>query len=242
MYQPRTYRHWVQGQGLVSFRVVVKETDLFIRASSDLKIESCNLVSKYRRILEEYIDRHPSFATSLEPLTVTDDAPVIVREMAIASTEVGVGPIAAVAGAIAQFVGEELISHSPEVIIENGGDIYMKSLKDRTVAIYAGRSPLSGKMGLEIKVADTPLSICTSSGTVGHSFSLGKADAVVVVSKSAALADTAATAIGNKIIQPDDIQAGIESAKRIKDLLGVVIIKDDNIGIWGNLTICETSE
>lgn len=240
MYQPRTYRHWVQGQGLVSFHVVVKETDLYIRASSDLKIEARNLVLKYRRILEKYIERHPSFATSLEPLTVDEDAPAIIGEMANASAKVDVGPMAAVAGAIAQFVGEELLSHSSEVIIENGGDIYLKSLKDRTVAIYAGGSPLSGKIGLEIKAAETPLSICTSSGTVGHSLSLGKADAVVVASKSATLADAAATAIGNIIIRPDDIAAGIEFAKHIEGLLGVVIIKDDKIGIWGNLTIFRT--
>lgn len=241
MYQPRTYRHWVQGQGLVSFHVVVKETDLYIRASSDLKIEEArNLVLKYRRILEEYIERHPSFATSLEPLTVDEDAPAIIGEMANASAKVDVGPMAAVAGAIAQFVGEELLSHSSEVIIENGGDIYLKSLKDRTVAIYAGGSPLSGKIGLEIKAAETPLSICTSSGTLGHSLSLGKADAVVVASKSATLADAAATAIGNIIIRPDDIAAGIEFAKHIEGLLGVVIIKDDKIGIWGNLTIFRT--
>ena len=241
MYQPRTYRHWVQGQGLVSFHVVVKETDLYIRASSDLKIEEArNLVLKYRRILEEYIERHPSFATSLEPLTIDEDAPAIIGEMANASAKVDVGPMAAVAGAIAQFVGEELLSHSSEVIIENGGDIYLKSLKDRTVAIYAGGSPLSGKIGLEIKAAETPLSICTSSGTVGHSLSLGKADAVVVASKSATLADAAATAIGNIIIRPDDIAAGIEFAKHIEGLLGVVIIKDDKIGIWGNLTIFRT--
>jgi hypothetical protein len=240
MYQPRTYRHWVQGQGLVSFHVVVKETDLYIRASSDLKIEARNLVLKYRRILEEYINKHPSFATSLEPLTIAEDAPDIIVEMANASAKVDVGPMAAVAGAIAQFVGEELLSYSSEVIIENGGDIYLKSLEDKTVAIYAGGSPLSGKIGLEIKAAETPLSICTSSGTVGHSLSLGKADAVVVASKSATLADAAATAIGNIIIHPDDIPAGIEFAKRINGLSGVVIIKDDKIGIWGNLTIFRT--
>jgi len=240
MYQPRTYRHWVQGQGLVSFHVVIKETDLYIRVSSGLKIEARNLVLKYRRILEKYINKHPLFATSLKPITIAEDAPAIIREMATAAAKVDVGPMAAVAGAIAQFVGEELILHSPEVVIENGGDIYLKSLKDRTVAIYAGSSPLSGKIGLEIKAAETPLSICTSSGTVGHSLSLGKADAVVIASKSATLADAAATAICNIIIQPEDIQAGIEFAKHIEGLLGVVIIKDDKIGIWGNITIFRT--
>lgn len=237
MYQPRTYRHWVKGQGLVSFHVVVKETDLYIRASSNLENEAHNLVMKYRHILEGYIDQHPIFATSLKPITVAEDAPTIIKEMSIAAARVGVGPMAAVAGAIAQSIGEELLLYSPEIIIENGGDIYLKGLKDRTVAIYAGDSPLSGKIGLEIKAAETPLSICTSSGTVGHSFSLGKADAVVVASRSAALADAAATAICNMIIQPEDIQTGINFTSQIDDLLGVVIIKDDKIGIWGNLTI-----
>lgn len=240
MYQPRTYRHWIQEQGLASFHVVVKETDLYIRASSNLKIKARNLVLKYRRILEKYINQHPLFATSLKPVTVAEDAPAIIREMATSAGQVNVGPMAAVAGAMAQFVGEGLLPDSSEVIIENGGDIYIKSLKDRTIAIYAGKSPLSGKIGLEIKASETPLAICTSSGTVGHSLSLGKADAVVVVAESATLADAAATAIGNIIIQPDDIQSGIEFAKRIEGLLGVVIIKNDKIGIWGNLTISHT--
>ena len=239
MYQPRTYRHWVQGQGLVSFNVVVKETDLYIRASSDLKSIARKLVLKYRNILEAYIKQQPSFATSLVPLPVAEDAPHIIEEMAAATSRVGVGPMASVAGAIAQFVGEELLEYSQELIIENGGDIYLKSLSQRTVGIYAGKSPLSGKIGLEIKAEETPLAVCTSSGTVGHSLSFGNADAVVAVSKSAILADAAATAIGNIIHQPDDIQAGIDFAKNTKGLLGAIIIKDDKIGIWGKLTMCQ---
>ncbi len=242
MYQSRSYRHWVQGQGLVSFNVVVKETDLFIRAASDLTDKARLSVLKYRALIEGYINRHPSFATSLEPLPVAKNAPAIITQMAAAAAKAGVGPMASVAGAIAQFVAEELLAYSPEVIIENGGDIYLKSLIDRNVAIYAGKSPLSGKTGLQIKAAETPLAVCTSSGTVGHSLSFGRADAVVAVSKSATLADAAATAIGNIIRQPDDIPAGIELAKGINGLLGVVIIIDDKIGVWGELTMCQMNE
>jgi hypothetical protein len=241
MYQPRTYRHWVQGQGLVSFNVVVKETDLYIRASSDLKSIARKLVLKYRNILEAYIKQQSSFATSLVSLPVAEDAPRIIKEMAAATSKVGVGPMASIAGAIAQFVGEELLEYSQELIIENGGDIYLKSLSQRTVGIYAGKSPLSGKIGLEIKAEETPLAVCTSSGTVGHSLSFGKADAVVAVSKSAILADAAATAIGNIIHQPNDIQAGIDFASNTEGLLGAVIIIDDKIGIWGKLTMCQMS-
>jgi ApbE superfamily uncharacterized protein (UPF0280 family) len=106
------------------------------------------------------------------------------------------------------------------------------------IGIYAGNSPLSGKIGLEVKGKDTPLAVCTSSGTVGHSLSLGRADAVVVVAKSATLADAAATAIGNIIHQHDDIPAGITFAQNTEGLLGVIIIIDDKIGIWGKLKIC----
>jgi len=241
VYQPRTYRHWVKDKDLVSFNVVVKETDLYIRATTNLKRKALRLVVKYRDALERYIERHPSFLTSLEPIAVGDDAPHIVTEMAEAATKAGVGPMASVAGAIAEFVGSQLLAFSPEIIIENGGDIYLRSLKKRLIGIYAGKSPLTGKLGLEIDRQDTPMGICTSSGTVGHSLSFGKADAVVVLSQSATLADAAATAIGNLIIQPSDIPGGIEFAQSIDGLKGVVIIKDDKVGLWGEVKIRQTS-
>ena len=239
MYEPRTYRHWVRSQDLVPFNVVVKETDLHIQALTNLKRKALNLVVKYRNILERYAQRHPSFLISLEPLTVADDAPRIVKSMADSANKVGVGPMASVAGAIAEFVGYGLLDYSPEIIVENGGDIFLKSSKPRQVGIYAGKSPLTGKIGLEINGADTPLGICSSSGTVGHSLSYGKADAVIALSRSAALADAAATAIGNLIIDSSDIPAGIEFAQGIDDLLGVVIIKDDNMGLWGEVKIAQ---
>jgi hypothetical protein len=150
--------------------------------------------------------------------------------------------MAAVAGAIAEFVGKELLEASPEVIVENGGDIFLQSQKDRTIGIYAGQSPLTGRAGLDIKGKDTPLGVCTSSGTVGPSLSLGKADAVIALSKSTALADAAATAIGNIIKNADDIPRGIERAISIKGLSGVIIIKDDKIGFWGKVEIRPISE
>jgi len=239
MYEPRTYRHWVKGKDLISFNIVVKETDLYIRASTNLKRKTHKLVLKYRDTLERYIERHPSFLTSLEPLSIDENAPRIVKSMSEAAGRVGIGPMASVAGAMAEFVGNELSAFSNEIIVENGGDIYLKSLGERLVGIYAGKSPLTGKIGLEIKGEDTPLGICTSSGTVGHSLSYGKADAVIVLSKSAALADAAATAIGNLIVQPGDITRGIEFAKGIDGLKGVIIIEGNNIGLWGEVKICQ---
>jgi len=219
----------------------VKETDLHIQARTNLKRKALNLVLKYRNILERYIERHPLFLTSLEPIAIADDAPRIVKSMSESASKVGVGPMASVAGAIAEFVGYELLDFSPEIIVENGGDIFLKSSKQKQVGIYAGKSPLTGKIGLEINEVDTPLGICSSSGTVGHSLSYGKADAVIVLSRSATLADAAATAIGNLIMDSGDIPVGIEFAQGIGELLGVVIIKDDNMGLWGEVKISRTT-
>jgi ApbE superfamily uncharacterized protein (UPF0280 family) len=160
--------------------------------------------------------------------------------MAEAARAAHVGPMAAVAGAIAEAVGNDLLLYSPEVIVENGGDIYMKSLQQRHVGIYAGSSPFTGKIALKISPEDTPLGICTSSGTVGHSLSLGVADAVIVLAPSTALADALATAIGNRIKKSEDIDTEIKKARETEGITGLVIIKDDRIGFWGTISLVST--
>jgi hypothetical protein len=168
---------------------------------------------------------------------VDEDAPDIVRDMAQAARVAGVGPMAAVAGAIAEVVGKDLLVYTPEVIVENGGDIFMKVSQTSLIGVYAGESPFTGKIALEINPEETPLGICTSSGTVGHSLSLGSADAVIVLSHSTSLADAAATAIGNKVIAADDINVLIEQVKAMPGLVGVVIIKGDRMGMWGKVKL-----
>jgi uncharacterized protein len=240
VYQPRTYRNWVKQEDLVSFSVIVEETDCFFSAGRNLETKARRMILKYRSMLKKYISSHPLFLTTLEPVIVEPDAPLIVKAMARDGEKSGVGPMAAVAGAIAHFVGEELSRFSPDLIIENGGDIYLRSTRERKIGIYAGKSSLSGKIGLEIAAKDTPLGISTSSGTVGHSLSFGKADAVVVLAETAVLSDAAATAIGNLIITSEDIPSGIEKARSIPGLRGILIIKDENMGVWGNVKVCHT--
>jgi ApbE superfamily uncharacterized protein (UPF0280 family) len=237
MYQPRTYRRWIKDDGLVSFIVTVKETDLYIRAASNLAEEAIEAINKYRVPLEKYIQSHPLFLHSLEPFAVEEDAPQIVRDMAQAAGIAGVGPMAAVAGAIAEVVGRNLLVYSPEVIVENGGDIFMKVAQTSLIGVYAGESPFTGKIALEVSPEETPLGICTSSGTVGHSLSLGAADAVIVLSHSASLADAVATAVGNKVMAAGDIDTVIEQVKYMRGLVGVVIIKGDRMGMWGDVKL-----
>jgi hypothetical protein len=235
MFQPRFYRHWVKDDDLIHFTAVVKETDLYIRAQHNLKRKALKAILKYRTTLEKYIEQHPDFLTTFKPIPVNDEAPYIVKVMAEAAEKTGVGPMAAVAGAIAECVGKELLAFSPEVIIENCGDIFLRSSKRRSVGIYAGLSPVSGQIALEIDPEETPLGISTSSGTVGHSFSSGKADVVTALARSAALADAAATAIGNLVVNDEDIPQAIKFAQGIEGLKGVVIIKGKQIGVWGEV-------
>jgi hypothetical protein len=237
MYEKRTYRNLVKTNDLVKFEVIVKETDLLLRAERDLSNETRESVLKYRHQLETYIETNPEFQRSLIPLKDDPYAPEIVREMIRTTQLAQVGPMAAVAGAMAEFVSKDLLPISKEVIVENGGDIYLATSRERTIGIFAGNSPLSLKVGVVISPKDSPLGVCTSSGTVGPSLSFGKADAVCILSKSGALADAAATSVGNIVKEKKDIELGLERGKEIEGVSGVLIIVGEKMGVWGNVKL-----
>ena len=237
MYEERTYRNVVKTDDLVKFEVIVKETDLLVRAKKDLSDETRESVLKYRYQLENYIQKNPEFQRSLIPLKNDSYAPEIVQEMIRTSQLAQVGPMAAVAGAMAESVSKDLLKLSKEVIIENGGDIYLASTQQRVIAVYAGDSPFSLKIGIVVEPEETPLGVCTSSGTVGPSLSFGRTDAVCILSRSAALADAAATAVGNVVKEKQDIELGLERGREIKGVLGMLIIVGEKMGLWGNIKL-----
>lgn len=232
----RYYRHRVQTR-LTPARVVVQETDLSIYADGDVADLSKEAVIRQRGFVENYIRRYPDFVDSLEPWTGDNLAPRIVRQMIDAGQKAQVGPMASVAGAIAEAVGHGIRPATDQLIIENGGDVYADTTRDIRVAIYAARSPLSLKLGVLINAAQMPIAVCTSSGTVGHSFSRGRADAACVISGSCALADAAATAIGNRVATAADINAAIQWGKGIDGVLGIVVIMGKQMGVWGRVEL-----
>lgn len=237
MYSKRKYRDLFKGINLEFFQVCVGETDLMIGAGKNLEREALSAVRKYRAQIEKYIEEHPDFKASLVPVPASADAPYIVAEMCTAGYAAGVGPMASVAGALAQMVGEELLKQTDEIIVENGGDIYIKTNSIRRTGIFAGNSPLSGKVSIEIFPEDTPLGICTSSGTVGPSVSFGKADAAVITAKSAFLSDAAATALGNLVKSEADIVSALEIALSIQGVEGALVIIGDKMGVMGNIKL-----
>ena len=236
-YQRRFYRDWVKAKDLHLLHIMAKETDLQILTNKPVETSFIEeRIRAYRWDIENYINRDRRFLTALKPLTVELTAPEIVREMSAQTKKANVGPMASVAGAIAQFLGSDLLKKGyKEVIIENGGDIFLKTRKVRAIGIYAGRSRLLSKLRLQIRPKDTPLGICTSSGTIGHSFSFGNADSVVILSRNALLADAVATATANLVQSKADLQRAIDFARSVKGIIGAVIIFRNNLISWGRV-------
>lgn len=218
-------------------RVTVQETDLIVYTDGLSAEEVKNAVVIQRGYLENYIRRFPAFARTLEPWREDSLAPPIVQDMIRAGRRAGVGPMAAVAGAIAERVGTDLLRHAHEIIIENGGDIFLKTAHPLTVGVYAGHSPLSMKVGIEVDASEEPQAVCTSSGSVGPSLSKGRADAVCVVGPICSAADAAATAIANRVVNVGDIQAAIQWGRTIEGVEGILVIMARKIGMWGRIRV-----
>ena len=234
-YAERFYRKWQEPEGLTPFRIQQGETDLQIYAVSDLMGRAAELTAQYRKQLEETIGQNPQFQSSLKPLNIESHYSII-EDMINKSKLAGVGPMAGVAGAIAEYVGYGLLPFSDELIVENGGDIFIKTQSDRTMHVYAGEeSPFRDRLFLKLKARQKPYGICTSSAHIGHSLSLGSTDATVIIAPSAITADVFATAIGNLMKDEDDIDRGLAMVQDCGVCFAALIVIGDRIGAWGDI-------
>ncbi len=224
---------------LYSYKVKIKESSLFIYSSGKSRLKAKGYLSAARKQIETYAGSHAEFSESFKPLKLDPSAPAIIKSM-LKTAAAKVGPMAAVAGAIAEYVGRKLLEDNPEVIVDNGGDIFLKLDRRAAVGVLAGKSPLSNKLAIILPRSKTPWGICTSSGTIGHSFSYGKSDAVVIVAKNCALADAWATSAANMVKRTSDIDKVIRFIKKEKRISGAVIIKGKKLAVTGNIEI-ETS-
>lgn len=233
-YEPRLYREWPETPGLVSFDVRERETDLRIRAERDLRDRAAAALRRLRREIEDYAAGRPEFLTSLSPLPQPAACPEIVREMLRAGEAYDVGPMAAVAGAVAEAVGRALLEASSQCLVENGGDCFVKLDRPARLGLFAGEgSPFTRRLRLRVECAEAPVCVCTSSGTVGHSFSRGRADAVVAVADSGALADAAATAVGNRVRSPEDVAEVVEVEQERGALAALIVVIGKRMGAFG---------
>jgi ApbE superfamily uncharacterized protein (UPF0280 family) len=223
-----------------TFTTGYKETDLWIGIDPDsfqdeMKVFCFDRIKFYRTELENYLAVDPEYGLSLKPYQTNRYAPELALKMAKTAQQANVGPMAAVAGAFAQQLGNDLMNNFEinVIAIENGGDVFLHLINPIIMSIFAGNSPLSGKIGIEIPGNTGSIGVCTSSGTVGPSLSFGKADAVMVACKDAALADAWATSLGNRVQTAEDIDIVLKFAEQIKEILSLVIICDGKVGIRG---------
>ena len=234
MYQERTYRGWVRADDLVASHICRHESDLYILSGQDVTSSAAGLLEEVRRDLEAYIRRDEKFRTTLEPHQPAHDAPLIARRMAAAAERYKVGPMAAVAGAIAECVGEQIPG---DAVVENGGDIFVNCGRRLTFTLYAGDgSPFTGRLRFSPKL-EGAFGVCTSSGTVGHSKSFGEADAVCVIARDTAVADAAATALCNRIETEADVDGVVEAAADDDEILGTIAVMGERLGVWGSVEI-----
>lgn len=233
-YEKRFYREYHKASALKSYQITIDQSDLYIASTILSKDVALKALDEARTIIKKFILKYPQFLTSLEPLNLSSDEPLI-NWMLNAAKVCSVGPMAAVAGSVSRYVGEKLLHDNDEVIVENGGDIFMSTKKPRKILVYAGNSPVSMKMAIEIPVGT--YGICTSAGKVGPSLSFGQADAAIVLSKDCSLADAAATQLGNYIKVKDDLESAVRRIASLPNILGAMAVFDDKIAATGQIKL-----
>jgi len=240
MYEERFYRDFVKSK--FSLEVSYKESDLFISSDKELDKEFVyNVLRRYYIEIEDYIRKNPVFLTSLSFLSFDENAPQIVKDMLVVSKETNIGPFSSVAGAIAKYVGRDLLNYTDELIIENGGDIFLKINEDKKVGVYLGErfsyQLKDNFLILKIKKRDQPFGIASSSAYIGESLNFGKADLLTVIAKDSIIADGFATALSNLIKEKKDIEKVVSIAKKNSNIYALIIAFESKIYLWGEIEI-----
>ena len=231
------YRNKISAEGRYSFRLDYKYSGLYIICDRDIGSELEEPVLSFYRNIETVIDEHTDFEKSLVPIKAAKDLPRIIKEMCSAGEVFSVGPMATIAGALCDYLAKSLIGRCSFLMIENGGDVYIKSGDPLEVGIFTKNIYFRDKLTLLIEAGQTPCGICSSSGSFGHSLSLGKSDLVTVLSRTATIADAAATSIANTVNHEEDIDKAIARFSKYKEVEGLIIIKNKRIGLWGKLQL-----
>jgi len=220
------------------FQIIIEETDLWVAASCDLSEAMTDYVRFLRGQIKTYATLHPEFLPALTPLEADTHAPEIICRMCQATALFGVGPMAAVAGTIAQLTAEKFQSQSPDLLIENGGDTYLCSTTDRNIGILSIPDQ-DIRLSVSVKADEFPCSFCASSAKIGHSLSFGNADVVVVRATDASIADAAATPLANMLKKSADLASVLARAQEWEQcgVDGVFAQCEGKIGVWGKMEL-----
>lgn len=235
--EKRFYRELLKRPGFRSFEVVAGESDLWVSVPRERFFEELpdllldTLISLRTQILQFGKER-PDFLTSLRPVEVPVLSPAIVKKMAESAKAVGVGPMAGVAGAVNYFLGEKLKELGiEEFMIENGGDVYVSSEREVTLAVVTGNPKVDGKLGLSVPAGEW--GVCSSSSKIGHSLSFGETTIATVICKDPVVSDCAATFLANS----RTTEEFISRAENLKGIYGVLGLLKGRFVIRGNVNL-----
>jgi len=216
---------------------ILKETQCTIISDKQQGVQAAvESIKHNRQDLEIYVKSNPKFLYTLKPYP-PPEKPLVAKLMAEAAEKAGVGPMAAVAGAIADLAVGDMTSGGCEVaVVEDGGEISAFSNVSVDVAVAAGDEPLSRRFGF--RLIDFPIGVATSSGRFSHALSFGDAEAATVFCRNASLADAVATAVGNVVkgeVADVGIKAGLNKGMSIKGVDGVLILYKGKVGMAGKI-------
>jgi len=232
-------KSYPQENGLITCQFRIGESNIMISSDKPIKTVAKKILTKIRSDIKNYIKIHPEFSESFNPVKIKRSVPNIIKKMGKAAQSANVGPMAAIAGAIAEELGNNLSATTSELIIENGGDIFINVKRQIIIGIWSQNKKINNNLGILLNKKRGRCAICTSSGTLGHSFSYGKADAATVIAKNAALADAWATRLGNEIKTPKDIKRAIALLKDIRGIIGALVIHKKSIALWGDIELTQ---
>jgi ApbE superfamily uncharacterized protein (UPF0280 family) len=225
-----------KASGILCEHFQLKETIVTIFARERCQIDAAKASIRVQRAnLENFIRTDPFFQITFDPYSLLDEkAPCIVKRMVEAGAAFGIGPMAAVAGSIAESAVEAMMGEGADyAVVDNGGDICILNDVPLIVGIYAGSSPIKD-LAFQLGPRKRPIGICTSSGTVGPSISFGWADAAVVISQDVVLADAAATALGNAVTVDGPLDECFNAIDR-PGVDGAMIIRGGKMALWREL-------
>jgi len=232
-------KSYPQENGLVNCQFRIGESNIMISSDKPIKTLAKKFLVQIRCEIERYIKLQPEFSESFKPIKIKKNAPLIIKQMSKASHSANVGPMAAIAGAIAEELGNCLDKHVSELIIENGGDIFVNVKRQIVIGVRCHNKTIKDNLGILLNKKRGRCAICTSSGTIGHSFSYGKADAATVIAKNGAIADAWATRLGNEIKSQKDIKKALSLLKNIKDVSGALVLYKKTIAAWGDIELTQ---
>ncbi len=231
------YRINVTAKAEFSWKVSYKYSDLFISSSKDISPFISDRIVDFYNIIEKEIKENPNFEKSFVPLSSISSENWIISEMNKASKTFNVGPMAAVAGSLCEFISRDIQNSVRYLMIENGGDVYIKSSKDAVISVFFKNNYFRNGLKLKVEKKLLPCGIASSSGTFGHSVSLGKSDIALVLAENAIVADAAATAFANSIKSKTDLEKAVNLMKDKKGILGLLAVKDEMIAIYGQIKL-----